>query len=198
MIHRQSAGALRSTIPWRTRRCLVLAMCALVLAGCGGTKRGDDATAAAPEAARPNNGLEAQLRPIGPHSAAQGSVRFTRRDNGVAMLVTVAGLAPGQYRVVVHENGNCSSPNGFSAGPPWAGAPGIALQDRVPLLTTNSEGNASLSMRLYGVTIADGPTGLLGRSVVLHDGYTGPLTTEPDARNGRIACGVIVPAETLF
>jgi Cu-Zn family superoxide dismutase len=197
MQHAAPAGAI-------TRRAwlrLAAAACVLMLAGCSHTKHRDDAPEPAPAPApepRKVGGLEAHLSPIGPHNSAQGSVRFTARTGGVTMLVSLSGLAPGQYRVMVHENGNCTSPNGFSAGPPWTGATGVQMLDRVPLVTTNSEGNGTLTLRLNGVTVGEGPNGLVGRSVILHDGYTGPLTTVPDARNQRLACGVIGPAEALF
>jgi hypothetical protein len=35
------------------------------------------------------------------------------------MQVHLAGLRTGPYRIVIHANGNCTSPNAFSAGPPW-------------------------------------------------------------------------------
>ena len=172
-----------------------VAACVLALAGCGLTKPSDDAPATPPPKASP---VGAHLRPIGSHNSAQGSVRFVVRGSGVAMLVSLTGLLPGQYRVMVHANGNCSSPNGFSAGPPWAGAPGVPMLDRVPLLNADAAGSGNVTVRLNGVTLAEGPDGLLGRSVILHDGATGPLTTEPDAPNQRLACGVIGPLETLF
>ena len=141
--------------------------------------------------------VEAALTPIG-GSAAQGSAMFTPRGDGVTMLVQLNGLAPGRYRVLVHANGNCTSPNGFSAGPPWSppGAPS-PLVERIPIMTTNSEGSATLTVRLAGVTV-DGPNGLAGRSVVLHDAPDGPFDARPDVPNARIACGVIGPLHSLF
>src|SRR5512140_102903 len=130
----------------------LVALIALSLAGCGGWFGSNDQPARAP-------GLEAPLAPIG-GSAATGSARFAPRGDGVTMLVTVNGLAPGRYRVLVHADGNCSSPNGFSAGPPWS-PPGSAtpLYDRLPILQTNTEGTGTLTVRLTGVPI-EGPNGL--------------------------------------
>lgn len=166
----------------------VLALAALLLGGCGGWFSSEPARIP---------GLEAPLVPIA-GSAGTGSARFAPRGDGVTMLVTINGLAPGRYRVLVHANGNCSSPNGFSAGPPWS-PPGSAtpLYDRLPIVTTNTEGTATLTVRLAGVSL-EGPNGLSGRSVVVHDVVEGPFTAEPDVRNGRIACGVIGPLRTFF
>ncbi|MEP7208648.1 MAG: superoxide dismutase family protein [Casimicrobiaceae bacterium] len=143
-------------------------------------------------------GLGASLKPVG-GSAVQGAVGFKARSNGVTMVVALNGLAPGRYRVMVHANGICTSPNGFSAGPPWHGPGGDAapmLRD-APIVTTNSEGSAALTVYLPGATL-EGPNGVLGRSVVVHQGSTGPLEAVPDVPNGRIACGVIGPIAPLF
>jgi Cu-Zn family superoxide dismutase len=126
-------------------------------------------------------------------SALGGSVTFQQRAEAMTMVAHVTGASSGVYRVAVHATGNCSSPNGFSAGAPWA-PPG-----RAPLvytMATNSEGTATLSVRIPGLS-ADGPSGLRGRSVVVHEGAVGPLDAQPGVRNGRIACAAIGDAPSL-
>ncbi|MDQ6620201.1 MAG: superoxide dismutase family protein [Pseudomonadota bacterium] len=142
-------------------------------------------------------GLEATLSAIG-GSAVTGSVRFVPRGDGVAMLVQINGLAPGRFRVLVHASGNCTSPNGFSAGAPWSPLSATTpLYDRVPIVATGTDGTGTLTVRLSGVAM-DGPNGLSGRSVVVHDTANGPFTAEPGVPNNRIACGVIGPLHLLF
>jgi len=143
------------------------------------------------------SGLTARLVPIG-GSAASGAVGFAQYRNSVAMDVSVSGLRIGWYRVVIHANGNCSSPNGFSAGPPWS-PPGVEppLDTQVRSFVLNNDVATTVSVRLTGVTL-DGPNSLLGRSVVIHEGSAGSLEAVPDVRNGRAACGVIGPVEALF
>ena len=178
----------------RSRPALGVIAALAVLAGCGTMKNAGDAMFGGDEQLP---GLEAPLRPL-PGSALQGSVRFVSRHGGVMMLVSLNGLPPGQYRVMVHANGNCSSPNAFSAGPPWYGASGSPMIDRVPLVTTNTEGTAIATFRLAGVTLEQGPNALRGRSVVVHDGAGASLDAQPDVRNARIACGLIGPLNTFF
>jgi Cu-Zn family superoxide dismutase len=190
--------------PRALRRATVVGLVlAASLAGCDTMQRAggaifgsSDDKKPAVEAKKPA-AVEAGLAPIG-GSAAQGSVIFSPRGDGVTMLVQLNGLAPGRYRVLVHANGNCSSPNGFSAGPPWS-PPGVTppLPERIPMITTNSEGSGTLTVRLAGVTI-DGPAGVTGRSVVLHDAPNGPFEARPDVANARVACGVIGPLRTFF
>ena len=172
-----------------------IALCALLLCACDTMQRASSTLFGGEAETRPaQTGLEAPLIPRG-GSAASGSVRFTARGDAVTMLVHVDGLHPGQYRVLVHETGNCSSPNAFSAGPPWS-PPGSAapLYERLPTFSTSSEGTGTMTVRVSGVAIGM----LSGRSVVVHDTPNGPFTTEPDVRNGRVACGVIGPLRSLF
>jgi Cu-Zn family superoxide dismutase len=130
--------------------------------------------------------IGAQLVPKG-GSAIKGRVIFERRQGGVTMMAQVHGALTGVYRVAIHANGNCSSPNAFSAGPPWA-PPGRAVEAWTG--TTDNAGMMLLTVRIDGVVI-DGPDGIMGRSVVVHYGALGPLDTQPGARNERVACGVI-------
>lgn len=169
---------------------IAAALAALALGSCGSS---GGTEAAKREAARPTM-AEARFRPIG-GSSLTGATILSAYDGGVRMQVNFNGRAPGQYRVMIHATGNCSSPNGFSAGPPWAPA-GVPLREEgFPVL--KNDDSASFVVRLPGYRI-DGPDGVLGRSVVVHEGALGSLGAEPGVPNNRIACGVIAPARMLF
>ncbi len=142
--------------------------------------------------------LQARMAPTG-GSAATGSVRFTPIKGGVAMTAHILGLTDGfPYRLAIHSNGNCSSPNGFSAGPLW-----IPSGKTEPVLSDNNSGYAAsggsltLVTRLYGVEL-DGPNSVFGKSVVLHQGTTGSMEAKPGVPNDRVACGVVGPVDSLF
>ena len=137
-------------------------------------------------------GAEAPLKSV--RSAVDGSVRFVERGGGVTVLVHLTGLVPGPHRIAIHANGNCSSPNAFSAGPVWD-APGAGPQ--VLSIFANSERTATLTRRIAGLHV-EGTDGLVGRSVVVHAGSQASLDTRPDVPNARIACGVIGSVQTLF
>ena len=170
------------------RGACIAAAASLALAACQSTDQREDATSSSTIA-----GAEAPLRPVGNNTGA-GSVRFVARKDGVSMLVFLSGVPAGQYRVAIHAMGNCTSPNGFSAGPVWS-IPGVGPQ--VLVVSTNTEGTATVTRRIAGVRL-DGPDGLMGHSVVLHDRSVGPLDAEPGKRNDRLACGVIEPVRTIF
>lgn len=132
-------------------------------------------------------GVGARLRPTS-GSATSGLVTFQPYDGGVTIAVSVAPGIPGAARVVVHTTGICTSPNGFSAGPPWI-PPGATEPPTIRIVTTDNDyGNATA--RLPGIRI-DGPDGIRGKSVVVHRGATGSLDAQPGVPNNRVACGVI-------
>ena len=141
----------------------------------------------------PAAGLVASLRGLG--SAVSGKVRVIDRRDGVTLLVSAINLPPGEYRVAFHANGNCSSPNGFSAGPPWAPA-GLSPTTLIPSFMTNSrDGTAESSAYIAGVHTV-GENGLAGRSVILYAGST-ITPAMPDVPNNGFACGVFEPVQML-
>ena len=134
-------------------------------------------------------GIGARLSPVW-GSAVTGTVTFVQREGHVAVLANLGNAADGrEYRVVIHATGNCSSPNAFSAGPPWT-PPGVAPDQRQIVIGTNSSGTAEVSARLPGWRV-EGPDGIRGRSVVVHEGAVGSLEAQPGVRNNRVACGVV-------
>ena len=113
----------------------------------------------------------------------------------MTLIVNLNDVGPGIYRVVFHATGNCKSHNGFSAGPPWA-PPGREVEAYNGAMS--QDGLVNMSIPISGMPV-DPPDGLYGRSVVVHQGLTGSLDTEPDVRNNRIACVVLNEAsEFLF
>lgn len=125
----------------------------------------------------------------------RGSVSFRQFDGGVAMSANLAGGTPGRWRVVIHANGNCTSPNGFSAGPPLL-LPGTSAPAMVQM-STNTDGEGFTAIRLPGLVL-EGAAGIVGMSVVVHAGALGSLEAVPGVPNNRVACGVIERVRSLF
>jgi Cu-Zn family superoxide dismutase len=175
----------------RRAAILVGALTAVAIAGCQSPKDPGvppQAADAAPVAVAPIV-AEARLIPIG-GSALTGAAMLQAYDGGVALKVNFNGPGPGRYRVMVHANGNCSSPNGFSAGAPWA-PPGVPLtEEGYPFL--KNDDSASYVVKLAGYRLI-GPDGVIGRSVVVHDSDRGSIVAQPGVSNDRIGCGVIGP-----
>jgi Cu/Zn superoxide dismutase len=174
-----------------TRAAAVAA--ALIVTACGNVTLKTPLDERAPvDPANPGRyGLESHLRALG--SGIQGKARVVDRADGVTLSLSMINLPQGPYRVAFGENANCTSPNGFSAGKPWAPvATGKAGRDLVPPLFQSNDGSAEASVFLRGVRTT-GPDGVEKRSIVV---YTGKDVTDaqPDVPNNRIACGTFEPA----
>src|SRR5262245_2649105 len=141
----------------------------------------------------------AQLQPTKGNTAT-GSATFIQRGGKVLVEVKVSGLTPGtEHGFHIHEKGDCSSDDGTSAGGHFnpLGKPHAhySTPDRhagdMPALRADASGNAGVAVELDVITVTDGPTGIVGRGLIVHaqpDDYK----TQPTGNSGaRLACGVI-------
>ena len=189
-IDRDSRGGVLAALVWRALVAGSAVVAMLAVAGCATS--GSPAPAAASAAGL---GQVAQLRAIG-GSAVNGKVRVVDRGDGAMVTVAAFNLPIGEFRVAIQQTPNCTSPNGFSAGPAWAPAASKRKPaDLLPTLYANANGTAQASVQVAGLR-ATGVNGVEGRSVVI---YAGPRVTEarPDVPNERIACGVFELTRTL-
>lgn len=175
-----SAGAS----PARTSRVIALLAFALAaLGGCASLKEEADAIFGR------GPGLEAALKGTG--SAATGTVRIVDFRDGVAVQVSIYNMLPGTYRIALHERGNCSSPNLFSAGPAWAPPEsGRTPENLLPQFSTDTEQDVKQYVAFFKGARVSGPLSLRGRSVVIHHGNT-ISEALPGLPNNRMACGVL-------
>ncbi|MGY0612994.1 MULTISPECIES: superoxide dismutase family protein [unclassified Luteimonas] len=137
-------------------------------------------------------------------NSVTGEITFAAVDGGVAITGQVNGLPPNtEHGFHVHETGDCSAPDGTSAGGHFnptdsahgrvsAGEHHVGDTDNI---RADDTGVARVDTRLDGATLADGaPTDVLGRAVIVHadpDDYA----TQPTGNAGaRLACGVITQA----
>ena len=181
-------GAARRTL---ASRALPLLAVVLALCGCQAPK---DRPADAAATALPGGGGNVEAKLVGTGgSVASGSAVLHDVRGGVDIAIWLGSVGPGEFRVAIHETGNCSSRNGFAAGPPWA-PPGVPLA--VVTLAKNDD-TRTLTGYLPGYRV-QGPAGVAGRSVIVHASAIGSLEAQAGVPNNRIACGVIAPASSLF
>ena len=178
----RSASSFSST----ARRILSVALVVLI-AACQSPGKSD-----APETGKPAPlpGVEAVLSPSN-GSAGQGTAKLVVRGNDLVALVALNGLIMGPYRISIHERGNCSSPNAFSAGAPWApqGSPRAAV-DLFPEIRVAEPGNAQMTTTVRGMPLS-GPDGLAGKSIIVSAGTTVDADAVPGVPNRRVLCGVL-------
>jgi superoxide dismutase, Cu-Zn family len=187
-------------------------LAALVLSGCAAERSGTPspsptpaigqagspvATPAASPAAGAAGGSSATLEPT-QGNQVRGTVTFDSAEGGVRMTLSLEGLPPGEHGFHVHENGDCSAPDGSSAGAhfnpaqhPHAG-PEAAQRHAGDLgnITADASGKAQVS-RTFPGTQLEGEQGITGRAVIVH-AQPDDFTTQPTGNAGaRLACGVI-------
>jgi superoxide dismutase, Cu-Zn family len=133
---------------------------------------------------------------------ASGTVAFESVGDKVHVSARLAGLAPGSHGFHIHEKGDCSAPDGMSAGGHFNpsgkphGDPAAAEHHGgdMPMITADASGTATLDATIDTVTIGAGMADIVGRAVVVHkdaDDYK----TQPTGNSGaRVACGVIARA----
>jgi Cu-Zn family superoxide dismutase len=164
------------------------ASCAVLLAGCFGGLGLSSADRA-----------EAVLAPTA-GSQANGKVNFARSGNKVLVTAEVSGLAPGAHGFHIHEKGDCSAPDGTSAGGHFNpggkphGNPEHAEHHAgdMPQLIADARGVAKLTAYLDTVQMGEGAADIIGRSVIVH-AAPDDFRTQPTGNSGaRLACGVIV------
>lgn len=140
----------------------------------------------------------ASLQALG-DSGVTGTVTFTETDAGIEIEAHVNGLTPGAHGFHVHERGDCSAPDGTSAGGHFApsgqphGAPGPASHaGDYGNIEADESGHGMLLTTANWITFDRGPNAVAGRAVIVHAGAD-DLTTQPTGNaGGRVACGVIV------
>jgi len=150
------------------------------------------------------------LQPAGPSavaelqptkgSSASGTIKFTQSGDKVRVAGEVRGLKPGQeHGFHIHEAGDCSSGDGMSAkghfnpqGKPHA-HPSTSERHAGDMLALKADdyGSAHVDASLDIITVAPGPTSVVGRGLIVHaspDDYK----TQPTGNAGaRLACAII-------
>jgi Cu-Zn family superoxide dismutase len=137
-------------------------------------------------------------------SKLKGKVTFTDDGkNGIVMRIDVSDAPPGIHAVHIHDKGDCSSPDGKSAGDHWnpmhephgkwgAEANHYHLGD-IGNLEVKPDGKGTLTLETTKWSAGGGAMNdVIGHAVIVHGGVD-DFTTQPTGNAGpRIGCGVIV------
>ncbi|MDC0719061.1 superoxide dismutase family protein [Nannocystis bainbridge] len=134
-------------------------------------------------------------------SGVNGTVNFTQLADGkIKVEADITGLSPGKHGMHVHEFGDCTSPDGESAGGHFNpdkvdhGAPGSGAHHPGDFgnLDAGADGHAKLTLTMDPAhfSIASGTYNVLGRAIIVHekvDDFGQPTGNA----GGRLACGII-------
>ncbi len=132
-------------------------------------------------------------------NSVKGTVTFNESKGKTHIVAKVTGLKPGKHGFHIHDKGECSAPDGSSAGGHFNpashkhGAPDASEHHACDLgnIEADAKGRAHLERTVDFLTVADGPNSVVGKSVIVH-GQEDDLQTQPTGNAGpRLACGVI-------
>ncbi|MEJ2195815.1 MAG: superoxide dismutase family protein [Ignavibacteriaceae bacterium] len=131
-------------------------------------------------------------------SETMGTVTFSQKADGMLIIADVKGLSPGKHGFHIHEYGDCSQPDGKSAGghfnPTSKNHGGPNSEDRhvgdLGNLIAKDDGTAYYEWTDKLLSFS-GPKSILGRAIIVHADED-DLISQPTGNAGaRIACGVI-------
>jgi Cu-Zn family superoxide dismutase len=131
-------------------------------------------------------------------SETMGKVTFSQKADGMLIIADVKGLSPGKHGFHIHEYGDCSQPDGKSAGghfnPTSKNHGGPNSEDRhvgdLGNLIAKDDGTAYYEWTDKLLSFS-GPKSILGRAIIVHADED-DLISQPTGNAGaRIACGVI-------
>lgn len=127
-----------------------------------------------------------------------GTVTFEETNGRVRIVAQLSGLAPGKHGFHIHTTGDCSAPDGTSAGGHFNphntdhGAPDSPTHHTGDLgnVEADADGNVDFEMTVDFISLSEGPDSVLGRAVIIHaaaDDFGQPTGNA----GARLACGVI-------
>ena len=131
-------------------------------------------------------------------STVAGTAVATEKNGGVEVVVDVTGASPGQHAVHIHEKGDCSAPDGTSAGghfnPTGAahGSPEAPEHHAGDFgnMSVGPDGKGHLVLTSKMLTVAPGPNSVVGRAVIVHEKLDDMKTQPTGNAGGRVGCGV--------
>lgn len=139
-----------------------------------------------------------QLQPT-QGSSVQGQVQFsTQKDGSVRVRGTVQGLSPNsEHGFHVHEKGDCSAPDGTSAGGHFNpgntghGHMGAGHAGDLYSLKADANGTANFDYSTRTLTVGYGATNVVGRGIIVHKDADDFVTQPTGNAGARLACGVV-------
>ena len=136
-------------------------------------------------------------------SKVEGWVAFAATEKGVKVTGVISGLTPGKHGFHVHEFGDCTAPDGTSAGGHFNptgdphGAPADAKRHVGDLGNVEAGADGKVTLDYTDPALAlDGTKSVVGRGVIVH-ANPDDLKTQPTGNaGGRLACGVVGVAKS--
>jgi Cu-Zn family superoxide dismutase len=132
-------------------------------------------------------------------STVTGTANFTQKGKEVTVVVNVDKAPPGKHAVHIHDKGDCSSPDGKSAGDHWnpttdqhgAWTAEHHHMGDIGNMDVGPDGKGTITLTTDKWAIGAGANSVVGHAIIVHGGVD-DFKTQPTGNAGpRIACGVI-------
>lgn len=135
-------------------------------------------------------------------SSVSGTVTFTEQDGVVTMKAALAGLTEGNHAIHIHAIGDCSAPDGKSAGGHWNPTEqnhGKWMQEPfhtgdIGNLVVGADGTGTIEREteLWSVGGSDIKKNVVGHAIIIHEGPDDFSSQPSGAAGPRVGCGEIV------
>jgi len=137
-------------------------------------------------------------------SGVTGMAVFTQNSDQITLTAEIQGASPGLHAIHIHANGDCSAPDGTSAGGHWNptdvahgkwGEGEFHLGD-IGNITVGEDGTGRITLTTDLWEIGTGSdVDVVGKGIIVH-ADADDFVSQPSGNAGaRIGCGVIVLAE---
>jgi len=136
-------------------------------------------------------------------SDVTGEVTFTEENGEIKMMANLSGLSVGDHAIHIHQDADCSSDDGKSAGGHWNptnqphgkwGADEGYHKGDIGNFTADARGDATVefSTSEWCMGCDDENKNILGKAVIVHQGQD-DFTSQPSGDAGaRVSCTGII------
>ena len=142
----------------------------------------------------------ATIQATQPESAVSGQATFTPTTNGLTVSIQVQHVSPGPHGIHFHEKGDCADAGNAAGGHfnPDKTKHGFLPKDGFMAahagdlgnIDVGENGSGTLELTIPGLMLDDGPHGVVGHAIILHE--KSDDFGQPTGNAGsRIGCGVI-------
>lgn len=136
-------------------------------------------------------------------SKVEGKVRFIEEDGVVQMTAKIRGLSKGNHAIHIHENSDCSSTDGTSAGGhwnptaqphgKWGAKTGFHKGDIGNFVVGDEEfTTVKFSTDQWCLGCGDETMDIIGKSVIIHQGEDDFISQPSGAAGSRVSCAGII------
>ncbi len=139
-------------------------------------------------------------------SGVTGMAIFTQNGDEITLTAEIQGASPGLHAFHIHAYGDCSVPDGTSAGGHWNptdvahgkwGSDEFHLGD-IGNINVGEDGTGSITLTTDLWEIGTGSDiDVVGKGIIVHAGADDFVSQPSGAAGARIGCGVIVLDEQL-